>query len=262
MIASLFHEVLYRPLLNGLVFLYQTAAFQDLGLAIILLTIVVRIVLFPLFYKGLKSQTMLMKIQPHIKRIQDEHKNNKERQAQALLALYKEHKVNPFTGIGIMLLQLPILIALYRVFLNGFADTALSEIYSFISAPTHLNQTAFGLIDLGKRDIIVLLLAAAAQFLQGYLAHPKKVPGTSKSDNPMASVGRIMIFIGPVITVWILSFMPSAVGLYWATTALFSSAQQIVINKKIHSPPPHGRDNPKTESMDSRGNQKLRERTA
>lgn len=261
MIGTLFHEVLYRPLFNGLVFLYDTIAFQDLGLAIICLTIAVRILLFPLFYKGLKSQAMLLKIQPHIQKIQKDHKENKERQAQALIALYKEHKVNPFTGIGIMLLQLPILIALYRVFLNGFADSALESTYSFISAPTHLNPIAFGLIDLQKRDIIILLFAAAAQFLQGYLAHPKKAKGAPKDDNLMANMGQMMIFIGPIITVWILSFMPSAVGIYWATTALFSSAQQLIINKRIYGI--NGRDtHTTTKSMDARESQNLHKGTA
>ena len=235
MIATLFNELLYRPFLNLLIFLYQTVAFNDLGVAIVLLTIIVRFLLFPLFYKSLKNQTLLMKIQPHVKKIQEDHKNNREHQAKALMDLYKTHKVNPFTGIFLMLVQLPILIGLYQVFLHGFSDAGLlADVYPFITAPEHFNTFSFGLIDLQKRHILVTLLAAFAQYLQIRLAQSRKVVG-DQGKNPMASANKVMVFVGPLITIWILSFLPSAIGVYWLTTTVFSGVQQLLVNKRIET---------------------------
>src|SRR5882672_9120926 len=135
----LFNLILYRPLFNALVFLYEHVTFSDLGLAIVLLTLIIRGILYPLFYKSLKHQSVLQRIQPHIKKIQDDHNGDKEKQAAALLALYKEHKVNPFSGFFLILIQLPILIALYRVFLNGFSPNAFDALYSFIAQPATWN---------------------------------------------------------------------------------------------------------------------------
>ena len=96
--ANLFHTILYQPLFNALIFLYQYLSFHDLGIAIILLTIVIRLVLFPLFYKGAKDQAILQRLAPKIKEIQTNHKNDKQKQAKAMMDLYRQHKVNPFSG--------------------------------------------------------------------------------------------------------------------------------------------------------------------
>ena len=116
--GSLFNEILYKPLYNALVFLYQYITLEDLGLAIILLTILIRFILYPLFYKSIKSQALLQKIQPEIQKIQHNHKDNREKQAQELMALYRQHKVSPFSSFLMILVQLPVLIALYRLFLQ------------------------------------------------------------------------------------------------------------------------------------------------
>src|SRR5687767_12153083 len=105
----LFHELLYQPLFNALVFLYENVTFGDIGIAIILLTIIIRLILYPLFRKSIRNQMLLQRIQPMVKRIQEEHKENREKQAKALLELYREHKVNPFSGILLLFVQLPIL---------------------------------------------------------------------------------------------------------------------------------------------------------
>ncbi|MEK7086984.1 MAG: YidC/Oxa1 family membrane protein insertase, partial [Patescibacteria group bacterium] len=94
--TNLFNAVFYQPILSVLIFIYNNLAFHDLGLAIIFLTILVRIVLFPLFYKGAKDQALIQRLQPHIKKIQLDHKVDKAKQAQELMALYKEHRFNPF----------------------------------------------------------------------------------------------------------------------------------------------------------------------
>jgi len=214
--AYLFKTFLYHPLEQALVWLYNTVAFHDLGLAIILLTVAVRIVLYPLFYKAFKNQTMMQKIQPHIKQIQHDHKENKEKQAQALMALYKEHNINPFSGFLMLLVQLPILIALYKLFVSGI--------------PAELNPISFGLLNLQTRNIVMIGLAAIAQYFQGRLSLP---PNIKTDDSTTSRVARQMVFMGPVLTLVILYTTPAAVGLYWLVSSIFSLGQQIIINKHV-----------------------------
>lgn len=242
--SEIFHTFLTEPLLNALVLLYQTVALKDLGLAIIFLTVIIRLILYPLFYKSYKNQTLLQKIQPEIKKIQHDHKHDRERQAQAMLALYKEHKVNPFSGFFLLLIQLPILIALYRVFLKGFSAEALGGLYSFIPAPTEVNNTLLGLIDLNEPNIIIVGLAAAAQYLQSRLSLAKKSQGQEGSQ--AEKIARQMTFIGPILTLVVLYSLPAAVGVYWFITSAFSVVQQIFINRSLKNYGTAGDTNQKT----------------
>ncbi len=227
----MFQKLFYIPFLNALVWLYETASFQDLGIAIILLTFLIRLILLPLFYKGAKDQSLMQKLQPEIKKIQHNHKDDKEKQAQAMMELYRTHKVNPFSGFLMILVQLPVLIGLYQVFYNGISPETLVNLYSFVPAPENVNATFLHLIDLQKPSILMVILAAAAQFIQGKLTLPKIEKGQELSS--AEQVGRQMVFMGPVLTVVILSNMPAAVGLYWLVTSVFTLAQQLYINKTL-----------------------------
>ncbi len=227
----MFQTLFYIPFLNALVWLYESASFHDLGIAIILLTFLIRLVLLPLFYKGAKDQSLMQKLQPEIKKIQHNHKDDKEKQAQAMMELYRTHKVNPFSGFLMILVQLPVLIGLYRVFYNGISPETLVNLYSFVPAPENVNATFLHLIDLQKPSILMVILAAAAQFIQGKLTLPKIEKGQELSS--AEQVGRQMVFMGPVLTVVILSNMPAAVGLYWLITSVFTLAQQLYINKTL-----------------------------
>ncbi len=222
---NLFNKFLYDPLLKSLVFLYQKFSFHDLGIAIIILTIIIRFILFPLFYKGAKDQAIMQRLSPKIKEIQKNHKDDKEKQTRALLDLYKEHKVNPFSGFLLLLVQLPILIALYKVFLNGL---------SVITLNGPINNLFLGIIDLNQRNIVLVVVAAAVQYYQGKLALPK-INKPSNELDIAEKMGRQMVFMGPVLTFVFLYFfnLPSAVALYWLTTSIFSVIQQIIINKRI-----------------------------
>ncbi len=234
--GNIFHVILSQPLFNALVFLYNTVAFEDLGIAIILLTVLIRLILYPLFYYSFKNQTLMQKIQPEIQKIQHDHKDDKEKQAQALLALYKQHKVNPFSGFFLILVQLPVLIVLYRLFLSGLSPESFVDLYSFISQPGEVHNLFLGLIDLKARSILIVVLAALLQYFQGRLSLPKT---NKKDDSPMSRMAKNMVFIGPVISVLILSSLPAAVGVYWLTSSAFSIAQQLIINKKLRTNPSH-----------------------
>lgn len=228
----MFQTFFYIPLLNALVGFYNTVAFQDLGVAIILLTTAIRVIFLPLFYKGAVNQSLMQKLQPEIKKIQHNHKDDKEKQAQAMMELYKTHNVNPFSGFLMILVQLPVLIGLYQVFLKGISPDTMVKLYSFVMAPQNINATFLHLIDLQKPSILMVILAAAAQYVQGRLSLPKIEKGQELSA--AEQMGRQMMYLGPIMTVAILGTMPSAIGLYWLVTSIFTVIQQMYINKTLN----------------------------
>ncbi|HZX00844.1 MAG TPA: YidC/Oxa1 family membrane protein insertase [Candidatus Paceibacterota bacterium] len=227
--VELFNTVLYNPLFNILVILYDSVALQDLGLAIIFLTILIRLLLFPVFHESLRQQKIQQALQPHIKKIQDKHKDNKEAQTKAILNLYSEHKANPALPLVLILIQLPILIALFSIFRAGITVESLNSLYSFVPRPEIINHTFFGLLDLTKASLLLTGLAAVAQYFQSKLSIAKLKPGETQTD--AERIGRSLVYVAPFITVVVLWSLPAAIALYWIATTIFSAVQQVIINK-------------------------------
>lgn len=222
MINTLFKSAIYQPILVALVFIYQNLTFGDLGLAIIVLTILMRIVLFPIFYKSAKDQALMQRLQPHIKKIQLDHKENKEAQAKALLGLYKKYRFNPFSGFFLLFLQLPIFFALFKIFSN---TTLLTETFD--------RHSLLGLISLESRSFLLVFVAALFQYWQSRLVLIGQPQNKNQGLPTFLPSGQTMALIGPLFTVMILVNLPAALGLYWAISNLFSVFQQIIINKNL-----------------------------
>ncbi len=233
MISSIYHAIIYQPILNVLVFFYKTIAFYDFGLAVIFSTIFIRILLYPVFHKSAKHQMVMQKIQPKIEKIKETHKDNKEKQLRATMDLYQEHGINPMSGIGLLLVQLPVLIALYQIFFNKFTSAISSDLYTFVGVPTNFNTSFLGLINLEQSSILIVSLAAILQYFQGKMMLPKVEKGRELS---MAeSVGRQMVYLGPVLTLLIFMNLPAAISLYWAASTLFTIFQQKIIKQQFGS---------------------------
>jgi YidC/Oxa1 family membrane protein insertase len=228
----LYQQILYRPILNLLIFFYQTIGFHDLGLAIILVTLFIRIILYPFFHTGAKQQMLMQRIQPHIKKIQEKHKGDKDQQAKALMELYKEHGVNPFSGILLLIIQIPILLTFYWVIRSGVGTAQITGLYSFITAPQSINTIFLGIINLAKPNFILILAAALAQYLQAKLAI-YRAPGKAGPLTQAEKIARQMVFVGPIITILIFYNFPAALSLYWLMSALFSAIQQYFVNKHL-----------------------------
>ena len=226
----LYQIIFYRPILNLLVYFYETVALRDFGIAVVLVTVLIRLVLYPLFHKSAKQQMVMQRIQPRIKKIQEMHKSDKEKQAQALMELYKEHGVNPFSSIFLLIIQLPIMIGLYWVVRSGLTPGNLSGLYSFVAQPGTVNPLFLGVMNLAAPSVILILLAALAQYFQARLAIYRNPDRTAPLSSP-EKMARQMAFIGPVVTIFIFYSLPAAVGLYWLVTSLFSIGQQIIINR-------------------------------
>lgn len=227
--SFIWNEVIYRPLFNLLIFFYNTIAFRDLGIAIILLTILIKLILYPLNHKMQKHQGAMKRLQGDIKKIQEEHKSDKARQSEAMLALYKENKVNPFSSFIILIIQLPILIAIYKVMRSGLSGTSLDLVYSFIQKPTSLNHISFGLINLQNANILIICLAAIFQFLQGYFS----ISGPAKSDDPQAKIQRQTTFMLPILMIFLFWKLPSGIVLYIGASSLVTLIQQFFTNKSL-----------------------------
>jgi YidC/Oxa1 family membrane protein insertase len=235
--SYLFHLILSQPLFNLLVFLYTHVTFYDFGLSVILLTVIIRLILYPLFYKAMKNQATMQKIQPEISRVQREHKENKELQAAEMMKIWKAHKVNPFSSLVLVFIQLPILIALYRLFQHGFSTELMSQLYSFVGAPRTINTTLLGLINLAKPNMIIVGLAAVSQYFQSWLALPKKAAAGADGITPKQP-GRQMVYLAPILTLLILPSLSATIGLYWLTGSLFSILQQKLINNSVYGKHP------------------------
>ncbi|PIP46125.1 MAG: hypothetical protein COX15_01490 [Candidatus Colwellbacteria bacterium CG23_combo_of_CG06-09_8_20_14_all_42_19] len=227
--SSLFNEILYKPLFNGLVLLYNSIAIEDLGLAIILLTVLIRIILFPLFHESLRHQRITQELQPYIKKIQEKYKENREAQTKAILELYSHHKANPLMPIILIIVQLPILWVLFRIFNGGLNEESFGLLYSFVDKPEVISHTLLGLVDLSKKSFYLAAMATGAQYLQSRLSLPK--PKAGQELTQAEKMGRNMVYIGPVITAIVVITLPAALGLYWLTTTIFSIFQQVIINK-------------------------------
>ena len=234
-IINFFYIILYQPLFNSLVILYNYIPGHDFGIAIIFLTLIIRIILFPISVKAVNSQRGLQKLQPKLQEVQKKYKDDKEKQAKEILELYKKEKINPFSGLLLALIQLPILIALYRVFWQGLDPKELTGLYSFVSNPGHINSIFLHIINLSKPNIIFAVLAGLVQYLQTKMLLPKDSPNKNNQGKDVdfsQAMQKQMTYFLPVFTVIILINLPSALGLYWIASGLFSVIQQYFIFKK------------------------------
>ncbi|MBU3901313.1 YidC/Oxa1 family membrane protein insertase [Patescibacteria group bacterium] len=239
--SLLFNEALYRPLFNGLIFLYNIIPLHDFGIAIIFLTIIIRLILYPLNQKAITSQKALGQLAPQIKEVQNKFSGDKVKQSQALMELYKKNKINPASGCLPLLVQLPILFALYRVFWNGLNPDNLNVLYSFISRPEQIDPMFLGLISLAKANYVMAILAGIFTFWQSKMMINLQ-PAAGKGSDFSAAMNKQMVYLMPLITVFIAWKLPAGLTLYWVVTTLAGILQQyFVIKKKGEKEPANNR---------------------
>lgn len=238
---GIFNAVLYQPLFNALVLLYEYLPGHDFGVAVIVLTVLTRLLFFPLGSKAIQSQRAMSEIQPKLRAIQEKYKDNKEQQARATMDLYKEEKISPLSGCLPLLIQLPLLIAMYQVFWRGLRPESLQYLYAFVPFSGQINPLSFGFLDLSKPNWILAVLAGVGQFFQTKMmtTSSKKadlgVDGAGKTDKT-SQFSDIMqkqtLYFFPIFTVIILFRLPAAIGIYWIVSTLFTIFQQYLILKK------------------------------
>lgn len=241
--ADLFNEALTRPILNLLLWLYDVIPGQDIGIAIILLTILVKAVLYPFAVQQIKQQRALQALQPKMDEIRKRLKDDKETQAKEIMALYKSEKVNPAASCLPLLIQLPVFIALYHALQSGLASQGLSQLYPFVPNPGHVDPTLLGFVDLANPNYVLAIVAGLVQYIQtrqiikppGAITPPPPEVNHKKGteDESMAAMmNKQMMYIMPIMTVVIGFSLPGGLTLYWLTMGALTVLQQWYMIKK------------------------------
>lgn len=246
----MYKELIFLPLYNGLVGIMNVIPGIDVGVAVIIFTCIVKLVLFPLSKKALITQVRMKSVEPEINKIKSQYANNRNEQAMKIMALYKEKGIKPFASVLLIIIQLPILFALISVFYKIIPNVQLDLLYSFISAPK-ASATLFGL-DLTQKSLILALITGVIQYFQLHysvatqqqkeimnktLKNGDKVDPASQIAN---SMNTQMKYFLPVIAFasvyWIIpaSFpqASSIIAIYWSVSSLFTLFQEIYIKKK------------------------------
>ena len=240
MFTFLFDTLFYLPLYNGLIFLIDIVPLHDVGTALVVLTLLVKTVLYPLSKKASLSQYRMRALEPELSRIKEKHGHDKTEHARQTMELYRTNGINPFSSFLTLLLQLPILIALYLIFLNGGLPAVnLEYLYSFIQAPALVNTEFAGMFDLAQKSIPLAILAGLTQFVQARLALPplpaSLKPSTGATPSFKEDFGRSMNmqfrYVMPVFIAVISYTLPSAIALYWSVGNIFAIAQELLVKR-------------------------------
>lgn len=234
MLGELFNTFIYDPIYNSLAFLVSIVPGGDVGVAIILLTVAIKLFLFPLSLVAIKTQLVMREIDPELKRLRKDLKEKPEELAKKTLTLFKENKINPFASIFLILIQLPVIVGLYFVFLHegsgaGF-DPAL--LYSFITAPTPVSFSFLGLIDLTGRSAVLAVLVAISQFAVSRMMMPNAPgnDGTQSFQNDLARSMHVqMRYVFPFVMGGIAYAISAAVALYFLVSNVFALGQEIYV---------------------------------
>ncbi len=244
--AHLFEVIFYQPILNLLVAIYNFLPGHDVGIVIIILTIIVRGILYPLSKKAIEAQKSLQNLQPKLEEIKRAHADNKEAASRAMMDLYKQEKVNPLSSCLPLIIQLPFFWAIFRVFRDELTGKALTLVYPFIMNPGTINPIAFGFLDFSKPNIVLAVLAGASQFWQAKMmpmrSAPKPAGDGAKDENMMAMMNKQMLYVMPALTVFICLSLPSGLAFYWLIATLLTILQQWWIfrqHKDPNSTPPN-----------------------
>lgn len=241
--VQLYNVVLYEPIFNAMIWLYHVLPGHDLGVAIIVLTIGIKILLFWPALSALKAQKKLQDTQPMVEEIRRKYKDNKEELGRQLMEFYKNNKVNPFSSCLPIIIQLPILIALYRAFFQGLqVDAAtrllnaeqVQHLYGYLATvytTTPIDTSMFGLVDLSAtHNVVLALLGGIAAFFQAKTLQAKRAAvktAGSKDEDTAALVNKQMMYIIPVLTIVFGYQFPAGVTIYWLVSTLFSLGQQL-----------------------------------
>ncbi|MEX0934758.1 MAG: YidC/Oxa1 family membrane protein insertase [Candidatus Paceibacterota bacterium] len=237
MIKAIFSTIIYDPIYNALVLLLDLLPWADIGVVVIILTLIIKFILSPLSIKAVKTQLAVKEIEPDVKKIREKYKDDRETQAMKMMELYKEKGVKPFSGFLVLLLQIPIILGLYWVILKGgFPIVDESILYSFIPTPENINMVFLGLVTVSSGSIILALLTGVSQFFQMQLALPKD--DDDKDDDSlkagmMRSMKTQMRYIFPLFVAFFAYKLTAAIALYWITSNLFHIGQELYVRRYV-----------------------------
>ncbi|MCA9355117.1 membrane protein insertase YidC [Candidatus Kaiserbacteria bacterium] len=238
--SNIWHTFFFDPVYNALVFFIDVIPGGDIGLAIIATVLVVKMILLPISIKAAKTQKIMREIEPQLKAIKEKHKDNKQMQAEAMMALYRESGMNPFASILLIFLQIPFIIALYFSVYSGggvaLPEVNLSLLYSFIAEPSIVTMNFLGLIDITEKSVLLALGAGITQYIHVNLTMPKLPPKEAGAepnmkDDFMRNMQTQMRYVMPVLITIVAYSISAAIALYFLVSNLTSIAQEYFVRK-------------------------------
>ncbi len=242
MISTFFHAVFYNPIYNVLVALVALIPGGDVGVAVILLTVLIRLILLPFSLSAARTQRAMKVLEPKIKELKEKHKGDKEKEALETLALYRDAKVNPFASILTVFIQIPVLLALYWVFyyepFSAASAINLSRLYAFTPVPHTISLQFLGFISVAGKSIVLAVLAGLTQYLQAHMALSGTMKPSSKGEGGMQGdfqrvMGMQLKYVFPFLIGTISYTTSGAVALYFITTNLAGSLQEWHVRRTI-----------------------------
>lgn len=241
--SFIYHSIIFNPLYNGLIYLMDVIPWIDAGVAVVIFTIIIRFILFPLSKKAVVTQLKMKEVEPELNKIKEQYKNDRQMQATKTMELYKNRGFNPFSSILLIFIQIPILYALYSIFVHsGLPIVNESLLYGFVKIP-EIDMNFLGLVDISQKNLLLSVIAAVAQYLQLHFSvssRPAKNDGAVKNPNQgpkpediAHSMTKSMKYVFPVI-VFLISYKISAViALYWTVTNIFTLIQELVVRRQL-----------------------------
>lgn len=236
MFVAFFQTVVYAPIYNALALVVSWVPGGDVGVAIVLITVVVKLVLFPLAVRASRTQRAMRRLQPRMDEIKEKHKDNKQELAKATLALYRAEKVNPFASILILIVQLPVILGLYWVILTEGAGGAFdpAHLYSWVAVPENASFVFLGLIPIAQGSILLAILVAVTQYVQAKLMMPEAPVATGKGfmDDLASSMHFQMRYVFPIILAVIAYVASAAIALYFIVSNVVGIIQEMVAHAR------------------------------
>ncbi len=234
----MFDTYLVQPLYNGFIFLTGIMPGADAGLAIIAITVLIRLVLYPVFTSQIRTQIGMAALQPELESLKDKYKNDRERMAREQMALFKRHKVNPLATIFVLIIQLVVMLALYFALFHEHLPAVDTDfLYSFVPAPAHVSTSFFGLLNLlTPHHFVLAALVALSQYVAIALTL-RRTPVAANMPAERAQVQKmqqnLMLYLMPALIGGFSFFLPGAVGLYFLAGNVLSVGQEWLIKHKF-----------------------------
>lgn len=236
-VTRMWRSLIYQPMLNALVAVLAWMPGHNLALSVVILTLIIRTILLVPSQKAMRAQKRMQEVQPELERLKKKYKDDQARLAQETMLLWKSKKVSPLSSCGPLLLQFPILIALFYVISAGLSPDKAIFIYDFLPEfqLADIDPVLFG-FDLTTRSYVVFpIIVGGMQFAQMQLMMAKrKTPANSPKE--VETANKVMRYMMPLMIAFFTSQLPAAVGLYWATSTFYGVIQQLVINREQSAP--------------------------
>lgn len=248
MLGTFWHAVFFDPIYNCLVFFIDIVPGGDVGIAIVLTTVVVKVILLPLSLKAARMQYIQRELEPRLKEIQKKYKGKREELARATMEVYKNAGVNPFSSIFLLFIQIPIIIALYWSVSRGggvpFPDINIELLYSFVPTPEAASTLFFGMVDIVERNLPLALLAGITQFIHSSLALPKPKPREKNAEPNFKedfarSMQLQMRYMMPIIIGVVAYTINAAIALYFVVSNVLQIGQEYIVRYKGLKHDPH-----------------------